>query len=233
MLHTTKPSHLSQIGLFASLPPEILNHIELCEPIAEFQTVAKNTIVQTPEEDKHGLFFVIEGVLRLFKTNAAGKQYTIGMLSSGSIYGEIDVFSMGTNGYYMETLEDTVIGMISKEQAEQILRTYPEVSLRFLSELSCRLHERNEVLEKLTMNDLRGKVIFFLHKLSKRFGVKENNRHYINLPFTHQELANMIGGTRESVTLILQELAKEGAVITARKNIMVRVKKLNELLENK
>ncbi|WP_019639457.1 helix-turn-helix domain-containing protein [Paenibacillus fonticola] len=60
-------------------------------------------------------------------------------------------------------------------------------------------------MEKLVFRDLRGKVLYFLNRLSKKFGIEENGYRKIDIPLTHQELANMIGATREAVSLTLQD----------------------------
>lgn len=86
-------------------------------------------------------------------------------------------------------------------------------------------------MERLALSDLRGKVLFFLTKLSKKFGVDENGYKKIEMPLTHQELANMIGATRESVSLVLQKLSNEGVTINVRKTILVQVEKAKERLE--
>ncbi|NQX58027.1 Crp/Fnr family transcriptional regulator [Paenibacillus qinlingensis] len=200
-------------------------------PESNIKSVSKGTLVQTPEDDSNGLFIVIEGRIRLFKTNADGKQYTVGILGSGSMYGESGLFSFGTNGNYMETMEETIVCSIIQDQFEQFLSTRPDLALKFLEELSNRIRDRDEVLEKLALSDLRGKVLFFLTKLSKKFGVEEKGYQRIEIPLTHQELANMIGATRESVSLVLQEFSNEGVIITGRKSIMVQLEMAEERLK--
>lgn len=147
------------------------------------------------------------------------------------MYGESSSFSFGTNGNYMETMEETTICSIIQDQFEQFLIKRPELALKFLEELSNRIRDRDEVLERLALSDLRGKVLFFLTKLSKKFGVEENGYHRIEIPLTHQELANTIGATRESVSLVLQEFSNEGVIITSRKSIMVQLEMAKERLK--
>ncbi|OAS21541.1 Crp/Fnr family transcriptional regulator [Paenibacillus oryzisoli] len=224
-----KPRNLSNLKIFDLLTQADLEQIEQMAIMTN--TWPKNSLIQTPESKSDGLFFVLEGMIRLSKSNTAGKQYTVGILGPGSIYGEISSLSFGTNGNYMETIEETHICTIHKAQFEQFLNTHPEFSWKLLEELSNRLLDRDEVLEKLALSDLRGKVLFFLTKLSKKFGVEENGYQKIDLPLTHQELANMIGATRESVSLVLQELSNDGVIITGRKKIIVKEDMARELME--
>lgn len=222
---------LSKFKIFQSLPKEDLVKIDQMAPIQSFNIFPKGALVQTPDFKSNALFFVVKGMLRLYKTNSVGKQYTVGILGPGSMYGDIGIISFGTNENYMDTLKETLIGSIEQEQFEPFLNQRPELTMKFLMELSNRLLDRDEVLEILALSDLRGKILFFLTKLSGKFGIKGNEYQKIDMPLTHQELANMVGASRESVSLILQELSNEGIIITGRKTIMVQVEKAKERLK--
>nr|WP_261798099.1 cyclic nucleotide-binding domain-containing protein [Brevibacillus massiliensis] len=66
-------------------------------------------MIQSPELVRDGLYFVKEGALRFYIVNSWGKQFTVGILGKGSTFGEIDSFSLGTHGVYIETIEDTLL----------------------------------------------------------------------------------------------------------------------------
>jgi CRP-like cAMP-binding protein len=99
--------------------------------------------------------------------------------------------------------------------------------LKILSE---RLKERDEMLEQLALGDVRERVLHLLIKLSGQFGVKDGDYHKIDLPLTHQELANMIGATRESVSVVLREFAKDDIIRTGRMSIHIKLEKAMEYL---
>ncbi len=92
---------------------------------------------------------------------------------------------------------------MGKEQFEQFLVDRPQLALKLLRVLSERLNEQNAMLEQLALGGIRDRVLFLLVKLSEQFGVAAGEYHRIDLPLTHRELANMIGATRESVTVVL------------------------------
>lgn len=139
------------------------------------------------------------------------------------MFGEVETFSLGTGGTYVETMEDSLVFSIPTEQFEPLLSKYSELSLRFLSEISKRLRDQDELVEELVFRDLRGKVLYFLNRLSKKFGIEEHGYRKIDIPLTHQELANMIGATREAVSLTLQELSNEGILVTSRRMVMIHI----------
>ncbi|TCM90819.1 CRP/FNR family transcriptional regulator [Paenibacillus sp. BK033] len=221
-----KLSILSRIKLFESLPSHIIHEIEQLANESNLNAYPKKTIIQTPGTEKTGLSFVIAGKLRSYKTDSDGKQYTVCILSDGGMFGEVESFSLGIGGTYVETMEETMIYSIPAEQFEPLLSKYSELALRFLSEMSKRLREQAELAEKLVFRNLRGKVLYFLNRLSKKFSIEENGYLKIDIPLTHQELANMIGATREAVSLTLQELSNEGIIVTSRRMVMIHIEKV-------
>ncbi|MCM3629096.1 Crp/Fnr family transcriptional regulator [Paenibacillus glycanilyticus] len=223
-------SLLSQIKIFESLPGEIIQEIDQSINESNQNMLPKNSIFQTPGNEKDGLFFVIAGKLRIYKTNPAGKQFTVCILSEGGMFGEVESFSLATRGTYVEAMEKTLLVWMQTEQVNLLLSKYSELALRFLSEMSTRLREQDELLEKLIFRDLRGKVLYFLNRLSKKFSVEVNGYRKIEIPLTHQELANMIGATREAVSLVLQDLSSEGVIVTSRRMIMIHYDKVMEEL---
>jgi CRP/FNR family transcriptional regulator, anaerobic regulatory protein len=219
--------YLSQIKLFDKLSPEDMEEIDKGTRHAK---IRKHTIIQTPEMVRDGLFFVKEGALRLYIVNSEGKQFTVGILGKGSTFGEIDSFSLGTHGVYIETIDDTLLCSMSGEQFEKFLSTRPHIMKRVMRILSDQLNEKNEMLEKLALGTVREKLLFLLLNLSAEFGVLEDGYHRIDLPLTHQEIGNMIGATRESVTAAINELAKEELIQTGRKTISVHRERVKEQL---
>ncbi len=211
--------YLSQIKIFEALEEKDL--IEMGR-ISHMSSISKNTLIQTPQTFREGLYLLKKGKLRLYKTNMDGKQFTLGILGAGNVFGETDSFSLGTSDVYIETLENTIICSLTKTEFEQFLVKRPEVSLKLLQVMSERLKEQNAMLEKLALSDVKERVTYLLTKFSEQFGIVQGDYSIIDLPLTHQELANMIGATRESVTNTLNILVKEGVIKTERKSISLR-----------
>jgi CRP-like cAMP-binding protein len=219
--------YLSQISMFATLPKEDLMEIDRMAPMSK---LPKNMLIQTPDTFREGLYVIKEGKVRLYKINPGGKQFTLGILGKGNAFGEIDSFSLGTRDVFIETMDHTLLCSLEKKQFETFLAERPELAIKLLKLLSERLQERDAMLEQLALGDIRDRVLHLLIKLSEQFGIEEEGYHKIDLPLTHQELANMIGATRESVTVVLKELVKEDMIRTGRMSIHVRLDKAKVLL---
>lgn len=224
--------YLSRISIFDSLSPEDFKEIDMMAPMTHFNAVPKGTLIQTPEHHREGLFFVKTGTIRMYRVNAEGKQFTAAILGSGNMFGEIDSLSFGTHDMYIETIEETLICSVLREHFEKFLLKRPELAMRFLKVLSNQLKEKDELLEKLAIGNIEDRVLHLLFKLSEQFGTENDGFIKIDFPLTHQEIANMIGITRESVTTILKDLSQKGILRTGRMQISVHSQKFRAYLNH-
>ncbi|GED64577.1 MULTISPECIES: Crp/Fnr family transcriptional regulator [Lysinibacillus] len=218
--------YLSQFNLLNSLSMEDL--IEM-EQLTLITTFPKNTFIQTPETFSEGLYFVKRGKLRLYKVNAQGKQFTSDILNEGNVFGEMDIISFGTRENYIETIEESHICLMNKERFENFLIQRPQFMMTLLKVLSNRIIGMSQLTQNLALGKLHDKVLYALIKLSDQFGLTGDNEYYkIDFPLSHQEIANLVGATREAVTVVLQELVKEEVIKTGFKTIYIHREKLLE-----
>ena len=199
------------------------------EQLTLITTFPKNTFIQTPETFSEGLYFVKKGKLRLYKVNAQGKQFTSDILNEGNVFGEMDIISFGTRENYIETIEESHICLMNKERFENFLIQRPQFMMTLLKVLSNRIIGMSQLTQNLALGKLHDKVLYALIKLSDQFGLTGNDEYYkIDFPLSHQEIANLVGATREAVTVVLQELVKEEVIKTGFKTIYIHRKKLLE-----
>lgn len=218
--------YLSQFNLLNSLSMEDL--IEM-EQLTLITTFPKNTFIQTPETFSEGLYFVKKGKLRLYKVNAQGKQFTSDILNEGNVFGEMDIISFGTRENFIETIEESHICLMNKERFENFLIQRPQFMMTLLKVLSNRVIGMSQLTQNLALGKLHDKVLYALIKLSDQFGLTGDNEYYkIDFPLSHQEIANLVGATREAVTVVLQELVKEEVIKTGFKTIYIHRKAFEE-----
>ncbi|MBM7569045.1 Crp/Fnr family transcriptional regulator [Paenibacillus sacheonensis] len=226
-----KRYYLSKMSIFDALTPDDLIELDHISPMTHFNAIPKGNIIQKPDNARDGLYFIKEGKVRLYKTTSEGKQFTVVILGKGNVFGEIDTFSFGTKGFYIETMDETLLCSVSKQDFENFLAERPLLAMKMLAELSKILKDKDEMLEKLALGDVRERIVHLLLKLSERFGIEEEGKVRIDLPMTHQDVANMVGATREAVSIILKSLAKDNVIQTGRKTISISQVKAAEILE--
>jgi len=199
------------------------------EQLTLITTFPKNTFIQTPETFSEGLYFVKKGKLRLYKVNAQGKQFTSDILNEGNVFGEMDIISFGTRENFIETIEESHICLMNKERFENFLIQRPQFMMTLLKVLSNRVIGMSQLTQNLALGKLHDKVLYALIKLSDQFGLTGDNEYYkIDFPLSHQEIANLVGATREAVTVVLQELVKEEVIKTGFKTIYIHRKAFGE-----
>ncbi|HIW32217.1 MAG TPA: Crp/Fnr family transcriptional regulator [Candidatus Paenibacillus intestinavium] len=216
--------YLSQFNLLYALDTDDL--IEM-EQLTVITVVPKNRFIQTPETFSERLFFVKKGKVRLYKVNEEGKQFTSDIINEGNVFGELDMISFGTRDHYIETIEESHICHIDSNRFEDFICNRPRFMLSLLKVLSDRIKSMSQLTENLALGNLHNKILFVLMKLSDEHGEKGDNHYYkIAIPLSHQEIANLIGVSREAVTMALQELVKEGLIKTGFKTIHIDREKI-------
>ncbi|MBE3650471.1 Crp/Fnr family transcriptional regulator [Paenibacillus polymyxa] len=219
--------YLSQFNLLHSLSREDL--IEM-DQMTSITTIQKNTFIQTPDTFSKGLYFVKRGKVRLYKLNADGKQFTLDILSEGNVFGEMDMISLGTRDMYIETIEECDICLMDTDRFEHFLIQHPRFMMNMIQVLSDRISGMSSLAQHLALGNLQDKIMYVLLKLCDQFALQSHDEYYkIDFPLSHQEIANLVGATREAVTTALQELVKERVIKTDFKTIYIHRQKLVKL----
>ncbi|WP_139995107.1 Crp/Fnr family transcriptional regulator [Paenibacillus paridis] len=225
-----KIQYLSQFNLLHSLSIEDL--IEM-DKLTSITTFPKSTFIQTPDTFHEGLYFVKKGMVRLYRLNAEGKQFTSDILNEGNVFGEMAKISFGTRDHYIETIEASDICLLDKPRFDDFLINHPRFMMALLGVLSERIASMSLLSQYLALGNLHDKILFALVKLSNQFGViNEGSYCKIGVSLTHQEIAHFTGATREAVTVALQELVKEEAIKTGFKTVWIHKDKLLDIQRN-
>lgn len=219
--------YLSQFNLLKSLSAEDL--IEM-DQLTSITIIPKNTYIQTPDTFKEGLYFVKQGKVRLFRLNAEGKQFTSDILCEGNVFGEMNMISLGTRDHYIETIEESHICLMNKDRFESFIIHRPRFMLNLMKVLSDRIIGMSHLTQNLALGNLHDKILYVLRKLADQFGYTSQEEYVrLNYALSHQEIANLVGATREAVTVALQELVKEKVIHTGFKTIYLHRDQLAKL----
>ncbi|ASF38911.1 Crp/Fnr family transcriptional regulator [Halobacillus halophilus] len=200
---------LSQISLFEELSQEELMRID---QMSEMSPVKKGTTIVSPENTMNALFLLKKGQVRLYRMNEEGKQFTLDILVDGNIFGETSTVSLTDDQTYAEAMTDTYICTLSHRDYEEFIKKNPHVALKLIDILSSRLKDFYSLSEKIALSDVKHRLLYLLLMLSQKTGRRKQNWQTIEMKLTHQDLANMIGTTRETTSAIMSELKKDGFI---------------------
>jgi CRP-like cAMP-binding protein len=223
-----KTAYLLQIDLFRQLSSEELQAVGR---LAAMRAVPRGTLLLDPSRFQPVLYLLKRGYVRLYRMSPEGRQLTVSLLGPGNVFGELGGLSTGTRHSFAEAVTDVLVCTLQETDLERLMRAYPEVAVRMVRVLSQRLRELEELLERLALSSVRTRILHLLAKLAESFGVPEGRFLRLDVGLAHQDLADMVGCSRETVTLTLRELARQGVVRTARRRLWVELERARRHLE--
>ncbi|MGB6408878.1 MAG: Crp/Fnr family transcriptional regulator [Planococcus donghaensis] len=198
---------LSHINLFDELPKE---DMDLIDQNSTMIPMKKGTQIMIPEQPLDVLFFLKKGQVRLYRMTPQGKQFTTDILVDGNVFGETESFMLTDKQTFAEAMTDCYVCTMDKGKFESFIRTTPDVSLKLIQILSYRLKETYDLSEKIALGDVRYRTLFLLLKMSEKNGTRNKEWQSINMKFTHEDIATMVGSSRETISLLMSKLKKEG-----------------------
>jgi len=165
------------------------------------------------EGDPGGTFFIItSGSVAVARIAGDGRETILSILKEGDFFGEMSLFDTALRSASIKTLTDVEVGILLQDDFLQLMDRSPQIGKLLVIELSERLRAANALIAATTSQDIRGRLATLLLNLSKNFGEPVENGTKITLRLTNQEMANMIGTTRETVNRTLNKMWDERLV---------------------
>ena len=204
-----KQTFLRDVEIFQDLTEAEVDALGKKMPL---RNVAAKTVFYTPETATEVLFMIKKGRVRLFRLSADGKVITTAILEKGTFFGQLALLGQQLYGNFAEALTDCVICLISRADARTYLIGDERIAHRIIETLGRRLLEIEQRLADTTLKHVPARVASLLLQLAKkqiRDGA-ENRADVgaIEISFTHEELAQLLGIHRETMTRTLKEFRR-------------------------
>jgi CRP-like cAMP-binding protein len=174
----------------------------------------RGEILYFEDEPAEVLYFVVQGVVKVFKTSADGKEQIFSIIRPGDSFNDVPVISGGVNLASAGAMSTVILNGIKKKELETIIREHPQVALNIIDVLSRRVEELMKLVEDFSFRRVSGRVA----KILLEYGGKDNGE---KPRLTQQEIAAMIGTAREMVGRSLKSLEEEGAIRIERNHIIL------------
>ena len=172
--------------------------------------IAKGSILFKEGDEGEHLYVIIDGKLKLGTSSGDGRENLLSILGPGEMFGELSLFDPGPRTSTATAVTDAKLLSLSHEKVIPWLRENPEVSLQLLTRLSQRLRRTNEAVGDLVFSDVPGRVAKALIDLGDRFGKTTPEGLLVNHDLTQEELAQLVGASRETVNKALADFAGRG-----------------------
>ena len=199
-----KTHSLSQIPLLAGLSE---GELQALAQRAVERRFAPDEMLFWEGEPCAGIFLIVEGSVKIFKTSAGGREMMLALETAPSTVAELPLFDGGPYPASVRAVEPTVSLFINKSDFQQVCRQYPDVALKVLAVVGHRLRHLVGVVEAMTFGSVTQRLARLLLDAAKQAGADE-----FDLPLTHQELASRLGTVREVVSRNLARFRAEGLI---------------------
>jgi CRP-like cAMP-binding protein len=156
------------------------------------------------------LYIVLDGKVKLGRTSSDGRENLLAILGPGQMFGELSLFDPGPRSATVTAVTDTTFASLSHEDLLRWLEGRPVVARGLLAQLAGRLRKANDVVADLVFSDVPGRVAKALLDLSSRFGRPAEEGILVAHDLTQEELAQLVGASRETVNKALADFAQRG-----------------------
>ena len=198
---------LARALLFQGLTPEAAE--ELSSGLVR-GTAQRGAVVFSEGEEGDSLYIVLSGKVKIGRTTADGRENMIAVLGPGEIFGELSLFDPGPRTATATAVTDCELAKLDHGTLAPWLSKRPEVSEQLLRTLARRLRRTNDQLADLVFTDVPGRVAKALLGLAERFGTAEGSGVRVRHDLTQEELAQLVGASRETVNKALADFAARG-----------------------
>jgi CRP/FNR family transcriptional regulator len=200
---------LKTIDLFSPLTNKELSHILKKINSRKFK---KNEIIIHIKDANRVMYIILHGKVKVIRTTDDGKEIVLAMHQTGDFFGEMSFIDGKTAPATVMATEDSHVLIISRENFYSILFNSEKVLQSLLQILTSRIRESWDVINLLNFKNASERIQTLFILLSNKYGQKMEKGLTLDIKLTHQDIANMSGVTRETVTRVLDKLQKDGDI---------------------
>jgi CRP/FNR family transcriptional regulator len=172
-------------------------------------------------DDGDALYVVLDGKMKLTRQAADGRENLLSVIGPGEMFGELSLFDPRPRTSTASAVTDALLVGLKHEALTSWLQEHPEVSLHLLRALAQRLRRANDVTADLVFTDVPGRVAKNLLDLADRFGSKEADGLHVHHDLTQEELAQLVGASRETVNKALADFAARGWLQISARSVLI------------
>jgi CRP/FNR family transcriptional regulator, cyclic AMP receptor protein len=198
---------LARVPLFAALDAESAATLEAT---MTRRTLARGHVVFREGDAGDRLFVILDGKVKISRAAPDGRENLLAVLGAAEMFGELSLFDPGPRTASATTLTTSTLASLDHDDLRPLLIERPGVAVQLLKALAQRLRRTNVAMADLVFTDVPGRVAKALLDLAAKFGVPEDDNTRVRHDLTQEELAQLVGASRETVNKALSEFAHRG-----------------------
>lgn len=173
--------------------------------------------------DPHGeTFFIEEGLVRTFYLSPQGKEITLAFWSAGDVIGGPDFFGVSPHIWSARCVKDTTLLAVHGSDLRELTRIYPDLCESMLDALAFKTHWISVLLQTITTECVTDRLAHHLVLLGNMYGAEDEDGIAIRHEFTQEDLAGMVGATRQWVSMTLGQFQRAGLILVKNRHLVIR-----------
>ncbi|MDQ3716818.1 MAG: Crp/Fnr family transcriptional regulator [Actinomycetota bacterium] len=198
---------------------------ETAEPVAEALErldLPRGTTVFTEGEPGDSLFIILDGKVKIVRRAPDGRENVLSVMGPSDQFGELSIFDPGPRTATATALTDVSLAKMSQQALLPWIDAHPEIGVQLLRVLARRLRRTNDTVADLIFTDVPGRVAKSLLGMADRFGTRDDSgKLRVTHDLTQEELAQLVGASRETVNKALADFAHRGWLRLEGKAVLV------------
>ena len=171
--------------------------------LVEVRELQRRQIVYLPGDPGEHVFFIQGGRIKCSKVSRDGKELTLTYVAAGEFFGELCVLEGQPREEMAEAMKNSIVTLLPRERIRALLEAESHIAFRFIKVIGDRRRAMETKIEHLVFRDVHAKLAALLLELGREYGKETEDGVQIDVKITHQEMANLIGSTRETISLTL------------------------------
>lgn len=181
------------------------------------RSYSKNTILVNEGDQSEMFYIILTGKVKVYVSDEKGKEVLLNMAGPGEYFGELAIIDDAPRSASVMTLEACQMAVVSRAQFERCLAEHPGFAMGLIRTLVKRVRSLTDQVKGLALLDVYGRVAHTLLNLA----TEQQGKLVIEQRLTHQEIANMVGASREMVSRILKDLSTGGYIRIEDKKMVI------------
>lgn len=182
---------------------------------------ARQEMIYFPTEPGQSVLLLVRGRVKIKVLAADGRETILAFIDEGELFGELALVDAAPRQEFAEAVTDATVIAVAREDMLWLMGQHAELSLQITKLVGLRRRRIENRLRNILFRSTRERVAALLLELVESHGEALEKGWAVRLPLSHQELANLIGATRETVTLTLGQLQREGLIQVRRRRLVV------------
>lgn len=185
------------------------------------RTFKKGTTIFHEGQPGSAFYIVKTGRIKVFKLAEDGRELILGIFGDGALFGDVPVFDGGPYPAGAATLVDTRVYSINRDDFERLVMGHPAIALKVIRVLGKRLRQAHGFVMEIAMKSAPQRLSSLLLKLADEYGVESDEGLVLDIPLTRQEIAELMGVSRETAIRELSKFGRAGTIKLDGKRIFI------------